>query len=109
VAASLEKSSAAQYEKDDKLRLLKRMYEKDLHLWKRLGERAELYRNSLLSSAQNNSRASLNAYQSGVTEFNTLMRAQITELDVRLEDLRVRVDRAITQARLLYITGDSQP
>lgn len=109
VAASLEKSSAAQYEKDDKLRQLKRMYEKDLHLWKRLGERAELYRNSLLSSAQNNSRASLNAYQSGVTEFNTLMRAQITELDVRLEDLRVRVDRAITQARLLYITGDSQP
>lgn len=108
VAASLEKTNAARYEKDDKLRQLKRMYEKDLHLWQRLGERAELYRNSLLSSAQNNTRASLNAYQSGVTEFNTLMRAQITELDVRLEDLRVRVDRAITQARLLYITGESE-
>ena len=108
VAASLEKTNAARYEKDDKLRQLKRMYERDLHLWQRLGERAELYRNSLLSSAQNNTRASLNAYQSGVTEFNTLMRAQITELDVRLEDLRVRVDRAITQARLLYITGESE-
>ncbi len=108
VAASQEKTNAARYEKDDRLRQLKRMYEKDLHLWQRLGERAELYRNSLLSSAKNNTRASLNAYQSGVTEFNTLMRAQITELDVRLEDLRVRVDRAITQARLLYITGDSK-
>ena len=35
------------------------------------------------------------------------MRAQITELDVRLEDLRVRVDRAVAQAKLLYITGDT--
>jgi hypothetical protein len=31
------------------------------------------------------------------------MRAQITELDVRLEDLRVRVDRAIAQAKILYV------
>ena len=72
-----------------------------------MGEREQLYKNSLLTAAKNNSMASLKAYQSGVSEFNTLMRAQITELDVRLEDLRVRVDRAATQARLLYITGDS--
>ncbi len=107
VTASHEKTAAAQFEKDDKLRKLKRSYEKDMYLWKRLGERSELYQTSLLSSAESNSRASLNAYQSGVTEFNTLMRAQITELDVRLENLRVRVDRAITQARLLYITGET--
>ena len=35
------------------------------------------------------------------------MRAEITELDVRLEALRVRVDRAIAQSRLLYITGET--
>ena len=109
VIASQEKANAAQYQKDDTLRQLKRTYEKDLHLWKRLGEREKLYRNSLLLSARNNTQASLNAYQSGVTEFNTLMRAQITELDIHLEDLRVRVDRAITAARLLYITGDTKP
>ena len=34
------------------------------------------------------------------------MRAEITELDVRLEDLRVRVDRAVTQANILYVIGD---
>jgi hypothetical protein len=33
------------------------------------------------------------------------MRAQITELDVRLEDLRIRVDRAIAQANILYAIG----
>lgn len=35
------------------------------------------------------------------------MRAKITELDVRLEDLRVRVDRLVAQAHLLYIIGDA--
>lgn len=107
VAASQQKTDAERYVKDDELRRLKQDYEKNLRSWKRLGEREELYRHSLLKSAKNNSRAALNAYQSGVSEFNTLMRAQITELDVRLEDLRVRVDRALAKANLLYIAGDS--
>jgi outer membrane protein TolC len=106
VAANEQKTAAARYMKDDQLRKLKRMYDKDKHIWQRLGEREDLYRNNLLASAKNNTKASLQAYQSGVSEFNTLMRAQITELDVRLEDLRIRVDRASAQARLLYITGD---
>lgn len=106
VSSNQQKMTAARYSKDDQLRKLKQFYERNQHLWQRLGEREQLYKNSLLTAAKNNSKASLKAYQSGVSEFNTLMRAQITELDVRLEDLRVRVDRAIAQARLLYITGD---
>ncbi|RKZ67807.1 MAG: hypothetical protein DRQ44_05230 [Gammaproteobacteria bacterium] len=106
VSANQQKTSAARYAKDDQLRKLKQLYEKNQHLWSRLGERELLYKNSLLTAAKNNSKASLKAYQSGISEFNTLMRAQITELDVRLEDLRVRIDRAAAQARLLYITGD---
>jgi len=108
VSASEKNISAARYSKDDQLRKLKQLYEKNKHLWLRLGDREQLYKNSLLTAAKNNTKASLNAYQSGVSEFNTLMRAQITELDVRLEDLRVRVDRAAAQARILYITGESK-
>ena len=106
VAANEQKIKAARYSKDDKLRVLKQLYEKNQRLWQRLSERKRLYKNSLLRSAKNNSKAALNAYQSGVSEFNTLMRAQITELDVRLEDLRIRVDRAIAQAKILYVVGD---
>jgi len=106
VASSQEKTNAARYEMDDALRQLKRNYDKELHSWRRHNERVSLYQDSLLASAKDNSRASLQAYQSGVTEFNTLMRAQITELDVRLENLRVKVDRAGSHARLLYITGE---
>jgi len=106
VSSNQQKVVSARYKKDDQLRKLKQFYEKNQYLWSRLGEREQLYKNSLLTAAKNNSNASLKAYQSGVSEFNTLMRAQITELDVRLEDLRVRIDRAAAQARLLYITGD---
>jgi outer membrane protein TolC len=106
VASNEQKIAAARYAKDDRLRALKQIYDKNQHLWQRLSERKQLYENSLLTSAKNNSRAALNAYQSGVSEFNTLMRAQITELDVRLEDLRIRVDRAIAQANILYVVGD---
>ncbi len=107
VSSNVEKTAAARHAKDDKLRLLKQYYEKNYYLWKRLAEREELYKNSLLKSAKNNTATALTAYRSGISEFNTLMRAEITELDVRLEDLRIRVDHAAARAKLLYITGDT--
>ena len=107
VASNEQKIAAARYVKDDRLRQLKQMYDKNMHLWQRLGEREELYETSLLTAATNNSKVALNAYQSGVSEFNTLMRAKITELDVRLENLRIRVDRLIAQAQILYVVGDT--
>ncbi|MGD2052780.1 MAG: TolC family protein [Gammaproteobacteria bacterium] len=108
VTAREENLNAARYSRDDRLRVLKRMLEKDRAIYRRLGEREYIYRNKLVSSAVENAEASLNAYQSGVTEFTTLMRARITELDVRLESLKVEVDRMRAQARLLYIAGDQQ-
>jgi outer membrane protein TolC len=108
VAANIEKSNAAQFQLDNKLRVLKRMLEKDLAVYKRLGQREKLYGEELLASAKNNAEASLRAYQSGVTEFTTLMRSRITELDVELADLRIRVDRSRAKARLLYLTGEEK-
>ena len=106
VASSQQKITAARYAKDDRLRQLKQLYDSNYHLWQRLGEREELYKNSLLTAAKTNSKVALNAYQSGVSEFNTLMRAKITELDVRLENLRIRVDHEIAKTQMLYVTGD---
>ncbi|MBN4063365.1 TolC family protein [Cardiobacterium sp. AH-315-I02] len=108
VSANIEKTSAAQFQLDNKLRVLKRLLEKDLAVYKRLGQRQKLYHEELLASAKNNAEASLRAYQSGVTEFTTLMRSRMTELDVKLADLRVRVDRSRAKARLLYLTGEAK-
>ncbi len=108
LAASLKQAEAAQLTRSDRLRKLHAILESDYASWQRLGERASLYETQLLREARANVQASLNSYQSGVTEFTTLMRARITDLDVRLDDLRVRVDRAKAQARLLYFAGEAQ-
>ncbi|MEA2094330.1 MAG: TolC family protein, partial [Pseudomonadota bacterium] len=108
LSASIEQTKSVQLERDDKLRELLQMLNTDYANWQRLGERVALYESQLLHESTANARASLNAYQSGVTEFTTLMRARITDLDVRLDDLRVRVDRARAQANLLYLAGEGK-
>jgi outer membrane protein TolC len=106
LAASIAEMEAAELRRDDKLNELRRLLATDYADWQRLGERAALYEAKLLREASANADASLHAYQSGVTEFTTLMRARITELDVRLDELRIRVDRARAQANLLYLAGE---
>ncbi len=108
LSASIRQAESVQLTRDDKLRELKRMLDADYANWQRLGERAALYEAQLLRESTANAQASLNAYQSGVTEFTTLMRARITDLDVRLDDLRIRVDRARAQTNLLYLSGEDQ-
>jgi outer membrane protein TolC len=105
LAASVQQADAARHVRADRLRELKEMLETEYANWLRLGERATLYDTRLLREAGANAEAALNAYQSGVTEFTTLMRARITDLDVRLDALRLQVDRAMAQARLLYLAG----
>jgi outer membrane protein TolC len=105
LAASQQQVQAARYIRDDRFRQLNEIVEREYANWRRLGEREVLYKERLVREATANARASIKAYQSGVTEFTTLMRARITELDVRLNDLRVRVDRAKAQARLLYLAS----
>lgn len=106
LAASRQRAEAARLTRIDSLRALTSRLETDYATWQRLGERAKLYETHLLREARANSRASLKAYQAGLSEFTTLMRARITELDLRLEELRIRVDRAKAQARLLYLAGE---
>ena len=108
LSASIQQAASVQLDRDDRLRELKQQLATEYANWQRLGERSALYESQLLQAADANAQASLNAYQSGVTEFNTLMRARITDLDVRLDDLRIRVDHAKAQASLLYLAGENQ-
>ncbi len=103
LAASQQNTASARQQKEERLRELRRMLRADYSRWLRLGEQELLYKNKLLKEAIANTKASMHSYQSGTSEFITLMRASITELDVRLKDLRIRVDRAKAQARLLYM------
>lgn len=106
LAASQLQAEAALQTREQKLRELQRNLAGDYARWQRLGEQARIYSEHLVREAADNAVAAVHAYQSGTTEFTSLMRARITELDVRLEDIRVRVDRAKTRARLLYLLPD---
>ncbi len=103
LAASQHQYSAAKHMRSDKLQTLRQAVFKNYANWLRLSERSVLYEERLVPEANANAQASLTAYQSGVTEFITLARARITQLNVRLEELRTKTQRSIVHARLLYL------
>ena len=88
------------------MRELRRQLRADHADWERLGERLRLFQEQILPKARQNARVSLHAYQSGVVDFDDMLRAGISVLDSRLDALKVEVDRAKTQARLLYLVGE---
>jgi len=106
VVANEEKMLAVRLMRDNKLRSLKQSYDSSMAKLRGLDKRHLQYKNNLIKSAEGNAKAAIKAYQSGVTQFTNLMRAHITELDIRLSDLRVRVDRSLAMAQLLYVTGE---
>lgn len=108
LSASKHRAAAALNRRDDRLRELRRVLESEHATWARLGERERLYARTVVQRAADNYDASLRAYRNDVTEFTTVMRAQLTEIDTRLQWLRVRVDRAKTQAKLLYLEGQDR-
>jgi outer membrane protein TolC len=103
LAASQHQVSAAKYVRSDKLQSLRQAIFRDYANWTRLSEKNELYETRLVPEANANAHASLTAYQSGVTEFTTLARARITQLNIRLEALRAKTERSSAHARLLYL------
>jgi outer membrane protein TolC len=103
LAASQQQTEAAIQTREQKLRDMQRTLRSDYARWQRLGEQENLYRTQLLRESKENAEAALLSYQSGIGEFDALMRARISELDIRLQELRIRVDRAKIQARLLFL------
>jgi len=106
LSAARSQSQAMQYARTDRLYELTSMLEREYANWDRLNDRLELYQQRAVSDARSNTESTLRAYQSDIADFTTLMRAQLLELNTQLDLLRVRVERAKVQARLLYLTGE---
>jgi len=108
LASAQRRASASQLELDDKYRAMQSMLARDHVTWTKLSQRLDRYRNTLVRQAEANSEASLLAYQNDATNFTTLMRAKITELNTHLKALRIHTDYAKAHARLLYLAGEQQ-
>jgi len=106
LAASSRDVDASTAARQDAYRQLQRAADREWAAYRRLEERLKLFTEHLLPEARDNSRASLAAYQSGVSEFTTLVRARITEYELQLDYARARIDQKIARARLIYLSGD---
>lgn len=107
LAASQQQAYAAHYARADRRRELLHMLETEYAAWERLNERLLRYEKELVPQAGQNSEVALATYQSGVTDFPTLMRARITALETQLQLLRLRVDHAKAQVNLLYLADEN--
>jgi outer membrane protein TolC len=105
LAASKLQKTASQYARSDRLLELKRQLEKEFANWVRLGKRLELYETRAIIDAAQNSESTLKAYQNDLTDFTTLMRARLTELNTQIDMLKIRINRAKSQANVLYFSG----
>jgi len=106
LSAAVKQSTASQYARTDRLYELGSMLDREQSNWKRFSDRLSLYEQRAISDARLNAESTLKAYQNDIADFTTLMRAQLTELDTQLVMLRVRIERAKVQARLLYLAGE---
>ena len=107
LAASQHELNAVIQGRHERHRELLRILDETFATWQRLGDRIRQYDSALLPQAQATAEAAINAYQSDRGDFTMLMRARITELETRLQSLRLRVDRAKAQAGLLYLAGEN--
>ena len=89
LAASQYKVIASQYQRDDVLRDLRTQLQKSYVNWKRFDQRVRHYDQSVIRYAKENFEASLEAYRDDRTNFASLIRAQVVELDTQLNYLKI--------------------
>ena len=96
---------AQQQASNEKRRALSERLRNNFANYQRITERLEYFKTMLVPQAEQNTKAALNAYQSGVSDFGELVRARLTELDSRLKELRLKVNREKSKVDLLYLAG----
>ena len=108
VSASQKRADAAVLDRANSWRKLRESLSMETASRQRLMERIRGYETRLIKEADENAKAALLAYQSGTIEFTGLMRARITELDIKLQALKLRVDLLKTYANLLYLAAGEE-
>lgn len=91
----------------DLLLELKRQTDMAFADYQNLNKRLKHYKKELLPKSSQNVEAAMNAYQSGVSDFTDLLRARITELAVKLDELKLQTDKSKAQSTLLYLLGET--
>ncbi len=105
LSAAHRQRSAAVLGRDARLLEVDKALARTYAEWRRLEERVKLYGGVVIKRAADTTRASMTAYRSGVSDFAELIRARLAQLDNELMLLRLRVNRAQANAKLLFLAG----
>ena len=105
LSAALKERSAAQSSRERLLRELRSRLEAEYAHFQDLSKRLLLYETQILQQAEHTAEASLLAYQSDRGDFADVMRGYITDLNTRIEYIRLQVERAESYAILANLGG----
>ena len=106
LAASRQMLQAERYMGQDVMLQLTAQLEQNLARWQQLSNRLQLYDERVLNQAQQNARAALKGYQSGVVTFEALTRARNAELETQMQRLDLYIEKAMVYAQILYLTAE---
>ncbi len=108
LAAALSERSAAVATKGQLYAQLRSQLNSEYTRWTELTRRMVLYETKILQLSENQAEAALLAYQSNAGDFSDAMRAHVNNLDVRLEHIGLRIERAQSYAVLANLGGLSR-
>jgi len=105
VAASQLNYQASLDEREEGIRKLSSKYDQTYASWSSQKSRLSRYKKAIVPQSKENAKAALYAYQSRRGNFTSLMRAQITELEISLKHIRLQISFLQSQAKLIYLAG----
>jgi outer membrane protein TolC len=104
--AAVQRSRAAQFELDNRLRDLRRQLDEALSDWRRYQERLALYEQVVNQRAEQTVEASITTYANGQTDFAELIRSQLAALDVQIKQAELAARAGKAWARITYLVGE---
>lgn len=105
LAAALGERRSARNERAELEARLASELDAEYARWTDLTRRLALYESRILEQARSQAEAALLAYRSDAGDFSDVMRARVDELNMRLEHIRLQVERAQSYAALANLGG----
>lgn len=104
--AAVQRSRAAQFERDTVLRDLREQLDQALADWRRYRERQALYEQVVGQRAEETVEASVTTYANGQTDFAELIRSQLAALDTQIKQVELTALAGKARARIIYLAGE---
>ena len=105
MAAAVSDRRAVTNSREVLYRQLKSQLDSEYARWQNLSQRIDLYEQQILVQTEQQAEAAMLAYQSEAGDFADVMRGSINVLNVRLDRMRLKIERSQSYAVLANLGG----